>query len=381
MLKAVPSKENQMQARLAAPATLIKVRPDPNRIAVFANRNARKVSDRLAKRLERLVGSDHFFYSRSLEEAEAIAREIVQRGYGTVVCGGGDGTLARAINMVLKYIDEANAWRIERFKRYGEVQNLLEAPRFGFLRLGTGNGMSRVVGARNPLDDLQRIVDYAPGRTHEISLIEHGGEHFFFGGLGYDSIVLDDYNALKSRTQNPILKPFMQGLGGYFAAVLSQTLPRYLLGRQNRLEGRVISRGRAFYIDPRRGDAAIEIEPGSTLFEGNATMIAAGCSPFFGYGFKVFPFANMMPKMMQLRITNMGPLSALAAIPSLWRGHYRNRRSIFDFLVEDVRIELDHEFPFQHSGDAQGVRQEVDMHVAPDPLRLVDYYSPLIANR
>ena len=84
------------------------------------------------------------FYSRSLEEAEGFTREVVQKGYGTVVAGGGDGTLARTVNLVQRYIREANQWRIERYRRYGDWQPLIRRPRFGYLRLGTGNGIELV---------------------------------------------------------------------------------------------------------------------------------------------------------------------------------------------------------------------------------------------
>jgi diacylglycerol kinase family enzyme len=325
--------------------------------------------------MERVIGSDHVFYSRSLDEAEAFTREIVQRGYGTILSGGGDGTLCRTVNLVQRYIDESNAWRRERAQRYGERQSLIGTPRFGFLRLGTGNGITDVIGAKDPLRDLKTVVDYAPGRTHDLPLIESGGERFFFGGLGYDSMLLDDYNALKEATASSWLRPFTHSLGGYFAALATRTVPR-LLFKGMSLEGQVVTRGKAFYVDPRRGDAAVEIEPGSTLFEGKARIIAAGTSPFFGYGFRMFPFSNIMPGMMQLRIATMGTLTTLAAVPSVWKGSYRNPDHVFDFLVEDVDVELDGPFPFQHSGDAQGSLSRLEMRVADEPLRLVDFYKP-----
>jgi diacylglycerol kinase family enzyme len=357
------------------------VQPDPNRVAVLLNRNARRVSDKLAKKLERAVGVDNFFYSKSLEQAEGFAREIVQRGYGTVICGGGDGTLARTVNLVHRYIEESNQWRTERYSRFGEVQSLLASPRFGFLKLGTGNGISTVVGAGDPVTDVERIIDYAPGRTWELPLIESDGERFFFGGMGYDSMLLNDYNALKARTTNRILKPFMHTVGGYFAAMLARTVPRALTqGKASWIEGRVTNLGRCYYIDPRRGDAAVEIDPGTTLFDGNASIISAGTSPYYGYGFKMFPFASMVPGMMHLRIATIGPVETLTHLPAIWKGSYRSPRRIFDYLIEAVRVDLNRPFPFQHSGDAQGMRTQLDLRIAPERLRLVDYYTPRLVD-
>lgn len=350
--------------------------PDPGRIAVILNRNARRVTDSVARSLERVVGSDHVFHSRTLDEAEAFSREIVQRGYGTVVCAGGDGTLMRAVNLVQRYISESNRWRIERYTRCGEKQELLKSPRFAFLKLGTGNGMGQVVGSGKPSVDLQRIVDYVPGRTKSIPLIEQDGERFFFGGAGYDSQILNDYNWLKARARNPLFKAIMQNAIGYLIAILARTVPRVVLGRAEKLEIRVVNNGRAFYIDPRRGDFVEEIEPGETLFEGPARIISAGTVPFFGAGFRMFPFARMMPGMMNLRIGTMGPLRAVPSIPKYWNGNYRNASVLTDFMVENISVEFSNPFPFQHSGDAQGLRDRLDLKIADDNLELVDLYRP-----
>src|SRR5262245_234424 len=109
VLTSIPTTRKPIASR--ALSRLPVAQPDPTRIAVLLNRNARRVSDGLARRMERIVGGDNFFYSKSLEEAESFAREIVQRGYGTVVCGGGDGTLCRSVNLIHRYVEEANQWR------------------------------------------------------------------------------------------------------------------------------------------------------------------------------------------------------------------------------------------------------------------------------
>lgn len=347
-------------------------KPDYSKVAVLLNRNARRVTDRLARKMERLVGSDNLYYSQSLEEAEAFTREIVQRNYGTVVCGGGDGTLMNSVKLVQNYVREANDWRMQRFRRFGEVQPLLSVPRFAFLRLGTGNAIAGLVGSRNSFGDLRRIVDYAPMRTQKISLIENGTERFFFGGVGYDATLLNDYDWLKAHSKSRLLKPFLHGLSGYFTALATRTLPRILSGKQPPITARITSLGRGYYVDPRRGDWLEHIEPGTVIFEGDASMIAAGTAPFFGYNVRMFPFAGMQPGMMQLRVTSLGAVETLLHLPSIWRGHYRNAHHLFDFLVDDVRVELSHPHPFEYSGDAQGERDALHLQIARDPLELVD---------
>jgi diacylglycerol kinase family enzyme len=277
---------------------------------------------------------------------------------------------------VRQYVDESNCWRLERFRRFNEVQSLLGLPRFAFLKLGTGNGLAAVVGASDPVDDLRRIIDYGPGRTHAVPLIDVGNDRCLIAGLGYDSMLLNDYNWLKQRTRNRLLKPLMHTLLGYFAATFSRTLPRVLSGRPIRVEARVTNRGKAFYVDPRRGDAVQEIPVGATLFEGPAAMIGAGTMPYFGFGLRVYPFANIMPNMMHLRIARLGPLRTIANLPSIWRGAFRDADNVFDFLVNDVHVELEKPFPFQHSGDDQGLRDQIDLKIADDDLELVDYLRP-----
>ena len=298
MLTPVQNTNEEATSRLSV-SELPMVQPDERKIAVLLNRNAKQVTETIAKRVERIVGRDHVYYSHSLEEGEAFAREIVQKGYGTVVSGGGDGTLCQTVNMIHRYIKESNQWRIQRYERFGEKQTLIGNPRFAFLRLGTGNGIGSVIGAQNALRDLKSLVDYLPGRTHEIPLVSVDGDECFFAGLGFDSLMLNDYNKLKNKTKNPILKSILHSVVGYLVTLFTRTLPQSLMGKA-KLKVRIINRGKAFYVDPRRGDAALEIEPGTTLYEGEAMFVGVGSSPFYGAGFKIFPFANMMPKMMRM---------------------------------------------------------------------------------
>lgn len=371
---------NQLQparrvAQIPASFDLPEVALDPRRVAVLLNRQARKVNDAMAKHIERVVGRDNLFFSRSMEEAEAFAREIVQRGYGTVVCGGGDGTLVRTYNLVQRYIDESNAWRLERYRRFGEVQNRLSTPRFAFLSLGTGNGLRRVVNATDPLTNLRTLVEDGADGTVEVPLIACNGDRFLFGGLGYDSMLLNDYNWLRTNVSGPLARPLVQTVLGYFAALAARTLPR-LARTGMKLNGKITAVGQAYYIDPRRGDAACPMGNESTLYNGPLNMLGVGTTPFFGYGLKVFPFASLVPGMMHVRVARITPGAVLANLPAIWRGTYRNASQMFDFLARGVRVELDEPFPFQHSGDDQGLAKHLEFTVTDDRLKLVDFYKP-----
>lgn len=372
MLTPVPMQREITRESLIADTAGLPVAPtDPDKVAVLLNRNARRVTDALAKKLGRLVGNDNLYYSRSLEEAEAFAREIVQRGYGTVVCGGGDGTFVQTVNMVQRYLEEANAWRVQRYQRFGEKQTLLGEPRFAFLRLGTGNALGRMVGATHPTKDLQRIVDYLPRRVQPIPLIREGEDRFFFAGIGYDSQLLNDYNWLKAHTKNALMKPVMHSVAGYFMALFGRTIPA-IMADDKRVECRVTAVDEAYFIDPTRGDFSERIAPGSVLYEGPATYVGAASTPYYGYGFRMFPFARVMPDKMHVRVANMGPFRTLANLPSLWSGKLRDKKRIFDFLGSHIRIELSRPLAFQHSGDSSGDRDKLELILDPQPLQLVD---------
>jgi diacylglycerol kinase family enzyme len=360
---------------LAQPVTLPVAVPDSEKIAVVLNANARRVTRGVLRRIWRLMGKDHVYYSRSIDEAEGFVREIVQKGYGTVLCGGGDGTITNLINMLYRYIDESNHWRQLLFERTGEIQPLLGRPRIGSLKLGTGNGLSGVLGTTAPIENLVRVLENKVGRTVSIPMIEAEGEHFFFGGQGYDAQILNDYNWIKEKLTTPILSYFSKGLPGYFTAILSRTMPRAILSGAS-VEMRVINTGsQCYYIDPRRGDRLVEVEHGEVLFEGPLTMAGVATTPFYGYGLKVYPFAGLHQNLMHLRLADMSPMHAFFSIPSMWKGSLRSFRHIKDFWIESVRIELARPFPYQHSGEGKGYRDLIEYRLSDRRVEFLDFYE------
>src|SRR5262245_6382736 len=102
------------------------------RIAVVVNGNAKSVTDEVIETLDQILDSGDLFVSRRVEESEAIARTLLERGYGTILTGGGDGTFTVVVTAVIK----------EARRRGGPL------PRFGLLRLGTGNLLAGGPGAR-----------------------------------------------------------------------------------------------------------------------------------------------------------------------------------------------------------------------------------------
>src|SRR5262249_57366006 len=101
------------------------------RIAVVVNGNAKSVTAEVIETLDQILDSGDLFVSRRVEESEGIARTLVDRGYGTILTGGGDGTFTVVVTAV-----------VAEARRRG-----VPLPRFGLLRLGTGNSLAWVLGA------------------------------------------------------------------------------------------------------------------------------------------------------------------------------------------------------------------------------------------
>lgn len=337
-------------------------RPATDRIAVVVNGNARNVTADVISTLDRLLQGGDLFVSRRIEEGPEIARTIISRGYGTVLTGGGDGTFTNIVTVVVK----------EARKQGRPV------PRFGFLKLGTGNALAWVVGASNAkrkglAKDLKRLQAEAGSRS--LRLIEVDGLIAPFAGFGVDAIVLQDYETVKRQLQNTLLAPIAPGPLSYAVASLTRSIPSYFFRAMPHC--RVINDGAdAYRIGSKGAPTGRPIPKGETIYEGPIRIAAVSTIPYYGFGFRAFPYAEDRPDRMSLRICTIAPIPFVANFRSIWRGEYENPSNMFDWLVEAVTMELDPPTPFQIGGDPFGERSHVSAVLSPTAIRLVDYYAP-----
>ena len=105
-------------------------------------------------------------------------------------------------------------------------------------------------------------------------------------------------------------------------------------------------------------------------------ICALSTIPYYGYGFRMFPYAEERPDRMNLRIATIGPLSFVRHFGEIWRGEYENPEEVFDYLVDAVTIEVDPETDFQIAGDPRGPRRTISALLSPTPIKLVDFYAP-----
>src|SRR5262245_37529240 len=155
-----------------------------DRVAVVVNGNARQVTEDLVEVLDQIVQSGDLFVSRDLAEAERIARTIAERRYHTVLTGGGDGTFVHMVTLIVR-----------------EARALGDAPpRFGLLKLGTGNALAWVLGSQDArkqgvVADLGRLR--TEGGSRALRLINVEDTLTPFAGLGVDAICLEHYGTTK----------------------------------------------------------------------------------------------------------------------------------------------------------------------------------------
>ena len=332
-----------------------------DRVAVVVNGNAKQVTDDLVDILDQIVQSGDLFVSRSIEEGDEIARTIVRRGYPTVLTAGGDGTF---VQMVTKITHEAH--------RTG-----FAPPRFGLLRLGTGNALAWVLGAQNPkrrgvIADLGRLR--SEGGSRKMKILDVEGTLTPFAGLGIDAIALSDYNATKAAlSKNRLLRPLSTGGAAYLLAIVGKTMPQYLLRSHPKVK--ILNEGATAVRLGRDGQPVQEIANGEIIYEGPSRMVALSTIPYWGFGARIFPFADDREDRFSLRVVDIGSLQVAWNIRDIWKGTYRSD-TVHDFLCERVSIHYDEPMPLQIGGDSAGDRTTVHARLAPEPIEVVDYYAP-----
>lgn len=330
--------------------SLRRAQDDP--FAVLLNPNARRVGRRVVDRVTEYVDPAHVFVSRDEREADAIAREIIRRGYETVFAGGGDGTVTQLMNHVPD-----------------------GGPRVGILRLGTGNAMAEIVSSGDPLTDLRTFVTNPSQDSVTLPLCEAEGTRFAFAGLGLDAAILNDFETLRGRVG---ARRLVQNVGGYVAAALGITLPRMTARwlRRQRPQVRVTNLGaeaRAIALNEEgTGEVVATMGPGEVLYEGPVNSALFGTCPYYGYGMKILPFAGVDPTRFHLRLSNVPVGRLLTGVRGLWRGTLRHD-SLVDFHVQRVHLAFSEPMPYQLAGEAQGLRRELEVGLSDAPVDLVRF--------
>lgn len=325
--------------------------------AFLLNANAKNVNDKVVGRLLHQIPSGDLYYARSIKQSEMHLRSILKRGYGFVYSGGGDGTFMNVLNTLRKLTYEAKS----------------QMPALGILKLGTGNALASVLNANNPATNVKQAVSQIQTYEKRLPMVEcEDGNLAPFAGVGCDGELLNDYCQLKNKFKNTVFSPIIQSVFGYILAGFGKTLPRRLLTAPPTF--RVVTNTVCKRISIVRGKRVEEtFLPGEIIFEGSALVVSAGSIPYFGYGLKMFPFAEESSQHIQLRICACHPLYLISRIyPQAWKGRITHPL-LFDFLVKDVSIESTSQLPYQIGGDACGHREAVRFKASQNPIKTTSF--------
>lgn len=330
-------------------------------LAVLLNQHARGVRSSTARRLKEAAPAASVIVTKTREEAETAIEEALHRGFRKIVAGGGDGTLTAVATTIRQQVEAMRA---------ANPGAILPLPEIGVLKLGTGNAVADLLGGTNPSDDLRRMAALTKPSTTSLDLIDCEGVTSPFVGFGYDAQILNDFIFIKDHARPNFVKRFVGTPIGYLIAAFGKSMPAQIM-RKREVEVRVINAGSRVVRCTPHGMFEREVAPGQVLYQGPVRLLCAGTVPFYGFRFKMFPYARKVEGLMQLRISTTGVAEAVRHLPGIWRGTY-DTATVEDYLVEAVQVRFSEPMPMQVGGDAVGYRREITLGVAPEAFRALD---------
>ncbi|NUP11371.1 MAG: diacylglycerol kinase [Polyangiaceae bacterium] len=345
-----------MGQRLTLPATM--------RVVAVVNEKARRGGPAVARALKQALPRAEVVVTRSLADLDDASRGIAADPPDLLLGAGGDGTAIALLNSLRRAAPPAGTAR----------RNLV---RMGLLRLGTGNGWARALGAppmQRALQLLRRADELPSLPLKRFDLVEVEGLVAHFAGTGWDAELIDDFHAQKT---GPSVLPrrVRYGLGGYLNGLLTRAVPRNL--RLPRVQVEVANTGSsALGIDAR--GRAFELpftapgEDHSILYRGPVSVCAVGTAPEWGFGFRAFPFAGLVRGRFNLRMFVGTTGEALARVPLLWSGKHPLDKML-TWLLTSCEVRFSRHVPFQVGGDLLGHFDRIRYGVANDTVDVLDW--------
>lgn len=429
---------------LASPTTSSNINNNnANHVAIILNTNARSVSADLVPIAEAIFGKEHVYVTTTEEEGRQAAVQLMLQNTTMVIPVGGDGTLSSMVNFLCDSVKE-------QFPFLTSEEAMKELPFVAYVPLGTGNGVGSVVGSEmmsNPqswkifgqkkrklrqvehmlqsfydigqqLDSNEGYLDSteAPDVIEipmmEVSYPDSNNKDekdtlCFFAGVGFDSLLLQDFQRIKKWSiRTKMFTKTLSSVSGYCVALVLKTLPKCVARQEHNIAVKLTTRDPdTLWVDHRRGDVVQKVGPssketdnnddrdnednkeGRLLYEGTTGILAAGTSPFYGGGLRLFPFARLTKDKMHLRLGRIHPLRGFFNIPQIFEGSFRDRRSNsfgcldfvggdFDVHVTSTRTDSETKeqvrgFPVQHSGESVGYFERFRLRVIKEPVRFV----------
>jgi diacylglycerol kinase family enzyme len=324
-------------------------------VDVVINLKARRGSEAVARKVQAELPQARVITSRTLAEASRFARMNDSGRSSLLLSAGGDGTAVALLN---------------------ELRGV-QIPSLGVLPLGTGNGWAHATGAprwRRGLEQLGGLLrrqGAVPMRRFELVQIDIDGlpsRIAHFAGTGWDAEIINDFNAQKTG-RGILPKAWRHGLAGYMQGLFLRTIPRGLGAKIPEVE--ITNLGSAAMTVDDAGQP-MPLEAGAVIYRGPTNVCAAGTSENWGFGFRAFPHAGLVPGRFCLRVYSGTTLQATLAMRRLWRGAHPQPR-MHSFFVDHVRCVFSRPVALQIGGDSLGNRTEIEYRLAPEKVDLLDW--------
>jgi len=328
--------------------------------AVLLNAHARGVGPSISKLIGQALPNAAVFLSHSFSEAQELAKKVLEASYSPVLLGGGDGTLMGFVEALLAASQQLHQ----------------PLPELGLLRLGTGNAIARWTGqsgGKRALFQALKYISEEKRRNYKsLNLIVCNNRLAPFAGAGLDGKVLGDYMRFKEHASHKPWKQMATGMKGYVASVALRTLP-YYWRHPTQIRCQVHNLGETAHLVSPDGSLGPKLAKGALLYEGMVSMVAASTIPFYGYGMRMFPFAQRLPRCMHLRILNLKSIPRLLLnLRPLWKGRWFPQ-GMHDFVVEEVLLSCAQPMPCQVGGDAAGENDSMHLKLSQTPISLIDF--------
>ena len=332
-------------------------------IAALLNGRARKVTPSVVRALGHALPGVTILVSEDFDQARRHVRQLIRERPAVILSGGGDGAAMRLLNF----------WREEGG---GAL------PAIGILRLGTGNGWARAVGAPEFFTHARKLarlrLEDLPAQ--EFTLVEVEKHLCHFAGVGWDARILNDYqrNLDKRSSQlvgSRIASWLFKGRRGYFYSVARITIPQEWMRMQREGQAQVVLENLGKEAFGYAGGKPVPLQAATKLHEGPLSVGAASTVTEWGYGLRAFPHARLMPGFINVRIYDGHVLDAVRDAVTIWRG--LDVAGMHDWFATAVRMRFSRPMPFQIGGDAMDERTEIELRAAQETVRVVDWRAAL----
>ncbi|HZR08915.1 MAG TPA: diacylglycerol kinase family protein [Myxococcales bacterium] len=337
----------------------------PTAIAALLNGRARKVTPGVVRALAQALPGSTVLVSGDFDQARRHVRELIRQRPDVILSGGGDGAAMRLMNF----------WREEGG---GEL------PAIGILRLGTGNGWARALGAPPFFRHVRRLSRLRDQTLpmQEFPLVEVENHLCQFAGVGWDARILNDYQRNLDKRSSQLVGSRMaswlhKGARGYLYSVARITIPEEWARLHQQGHAQVALENLGPEVFALSDGKAVPLPAPSLLHEGPISVGAASTVAEWGYGLRAFPHARLQPGFINVRIYDGHVLHAVLNAPKLWRGV--PVAGLYDWFATAVRMRFSRPMPFQIGGDAMGERSEIVLRKARETVRMVDWRAAFAA--